>query len=451
LHRHASQQSLVAALLSIVSFPIRPARCLSVKYPSTTMGSVEERPLIVNQAAKGISYFTPAQIPPAGTAKETQPNGRAIPKIFQPLTIRGVTFQNRIWLSPLCQYSAQNGYLTDWHLTHLGGIIQRGPGFALVEANAVTPEGRITPEDGGLWEDGQIAPLKRIVEFAHSQSQKIGIQLGHAGRKGSTVAPWLSLGDTAVKEANGWPDETLAPSAIAFSPTFPHPNALTLEGIQRIKDAFVSAAKRAIEAGFDVIEIHNAHGYLLHEFLSPVSNLRTDQYGGSWENRTRLTREIVEAVRAVIPKDMPLFLRISADDWLKGQDEFPESWTIEDTVRLAPVLAELGVDLLDTSSGGLHPKQKISGGPGYQVPFSKAVKQEVGDKLLVTAVGTITNGPQAEEIVQSGVDAVFVGRYFQKNPGLVWTFAEELGTEIQLANQISWGFGGRAIAAKAAS
>lgn len=408
------------------------------------MGSIEQRPLIINKPAPGISYFTPAQVPPSGTAKDPQSEGQPIPKLFQPLTIRGTTFQNRIWLPPLCQYSAQNGYLSDWHLTHLGGILQRGPGLTVIEATAVTPEGRITPEDSGLWEDGQMGPLKRIVEFAHGQSQKIGIQLAHAGRKASTVAPWLSLGDTALEEASGWPTETVAPSAISFQSTYPHPNALTLDGIRRIKDAYVAAAKRAVEVGFDVIEIHSAHGYLLHEFLSPVSNKRTDQYGGSFENRTRLTREIVEALRAAIPQDMPLFLRISADDWLTGQPDFPESWTIEDTIKLAPILAELGLDLLDVSSGGNHPSQKIQGGPGYQVPFSKAIKAKTGDSLLVTAVGSITNGPQAEAIVEDGVDAVFVGRYFQKNPGLVWAFAEELGVEIHTANQISWGFGGRA-------
>ncbi|KIX06056.1 uncharacterized protein Z518_04030 [Rhinocladiella mackenziei CBS 650.93] len=408
------------------------------------MGSIEGKPLIVNKAAPGISYFTPAQLPPAGTAKSPQSDGHAIPKLFQPLTIRGVTFQNRIFLSPLCQYSAQNGYLTDWHLTHLGGIIQRGPGLTMVEATSVTPEGRITPEDSGLWEDGQMGPLKRIVEFAHSQGQKIGIQLGHAGRKASTVAPWLSLGDTAQKEANGWPNQTLAPSAIAFQSTYPHPNALTVEGIKRIEDAFAAAAERAVAVGFDVIEIHGAHGYLLHEFLSPVSNKRTDQYGGSFANRTRFAREAVEAVRAVIPQEMPLFFRISADDWLKGQDEFPESWTIEDTVQLAPILRDLGVDLLDTSSAGIHPSQTIKAGPGYQAPFSRVVKEKTGDSLAVTAVGSITNGNLAQEIVESGVDAVFVGRYFQKNPGLVWAFAEDLAVEIHVANQIGWGFGGRA-------
>ena len=228
------------------------------------LDSHEAKPLIVNQRAPGISYYTSAQTPASGTAKNPQSDGSPIPKLFQPLTIRGLTFQNRIFLSPMCQCSADNGYLTDWHLTHLGGIIQRGPGLTFVEATSVTPEGRITPEDSGLWEDGQMAPLKRIVEFAHSQNQKIGIQLGHAGRKASTVAPWLSRGDTAQKEAGGWPTEVLAPSAIAFQDSYPNPSALTIEGIQRIKSGFVDAAQRAVEVGFDVIEIHGAHGYLIH-------------------------------------------------------------------------------------------------------------------------------------------------------------------------------------------
>ena len=315
----------------------------------------------------------------------------------------------------LQQYSADNGHLTDWHLTHLGGITQRGPGLTFVEATAVQPEGRITPEDSGLWQDSQIEPLRRIVEFAHSQSQKIAIQLGHAGRKASTVAPWLSKGDTATKEVNGWPDNVYAPSAVSFSEAFPDPKAMTEQDIVEYKKAFVAAVKRAIKAGFDVIEIHNAHGYLLHEFLSPVSNKRTDKYGGSWENRVRLTLEVVEEVRAVIPKDMPLFLRISATDWLDTQkDEFPESWTQADTAKLAPLLAERGVDLLDVSTGGNHPSQKIITGESYQAPFAKAVKEKVGDSLLVSTVGSITNGPQAQKLLEEGLDVVFVGRFFQK-------------------------------------
>jgi 2,4-dienoyl-CoA reductase-like NADH-dependent reductase (Old Yellow Enzyme family) len=400
--------------------------------------------VIINEPAKGISYFTPAQNPPAGSAKNPQSDGSPIPKLFQPFTIRGTTFQNRIFVSPMCQYSATNGNLTDWHLTHLGGIVQRGPGLTIVEASAVTPEGRITPEDSGLWEDGQIAPLKRIVEFAHSQNQKIGIQIAHAGRKASTVAPWLSRGATAEVEAGGWPDDVIAPSAIAFDDAYPKPKELTLEGIQRIKDAFVATAKRSVEAGFDVIEIHGAHGYLMHEFLSPVSNKRTDQYGGSFENRTRLAREVTEAVRGVIPKDMPLFFRVSADDWLSEVDGVGESWTVAQTAKLAPILAELGVDFLDVSSGGAHPSQKIKGGDAYQAPFAEEIKKAVGKSMLVGSVGSITTGKIAEDVLQEkDLDAVLVGRYFQKNPGLVWSFAEDLGVEITTANQISWGFGGK--------
>ncbi|KAK5939018.1 NADH-dependent flavin oxidoreductase [Knufia obscura] len=401
--------------------------------------------VIRNTPAKDTIYFTPAQNPPSGTALDPQPNGKPIPKLFQPLTIRGITFQNRIWLSPLCQYSAQNGYMTDWHLTHLGGIIQRGPGLAFVEASAVLPQGRITPEDVGLWEDGQIEPMKRVVDFAHSQGQKIAIQLAHAGRKASTVAPWLSMGDTAVEEVNGWPKDVWAPSAIPFSESFPMPNELTKEGIQGIKDAFVAAAKRAMKAGFDVIEIHNAHGYLLHEFLSPVSNKRTDDYGGSFENRTRLTLEVVEAVRKTIPDSMPLFLRISGTDWLEGhKEELGESWTKEDTARLAPLLAEGGVDLIDVSSAGLHPKQAIEKGEkAYQAAVARSVKKAVGDKLLITAVGSINEGQQAQQLLDEGLDAVFSGRWFQRNPGLVWNMADDLEVSINVANQIRWGFGGR--------
>lgn len=414
------------------------------------MGSIAtpvDPKVIPNVPAKGISYFTPAQTPPSGTAVD---NGQDVPTLFKPLTIRGVTFQNRIWLSPLCQYSAQNGYTTNWHLTHLGGIIQRGPGLTFVEASAVLREGRITPEDVGIWEDGQIEGLQRIVEFAHSQGQKIAIQLAHAGRKASTVAPWLSTGDTALAEVNGWPDNVWAPSAIPFQDSYPTPKALTKEGIEEVKRAYVEAAKRAVKAGFDVVEIHNAHGYLLHSFVSPVSNQRTDEYGGSFENRTRLTLETVEAVRAAIPKDMPLFFRISGTDWLEGQkDEFPESWTPEDTAKLALLVAERGVDLIDVSSGGLHPSQKVEKSEqAYQAPIAKFVKNKVGDKVLITAVGSINDGKQAQKLLDEGLDAIFSGRWFQRNPGLVWTMAEDLNVSISIANQISWAFGGRGGARK---
>jgi 2,4-dienoyl-CoA reductase-like NADH-dependent reductase (Old Yellow Enzyme family) len=345
-------------------------------------------------------------------------------------------------------------------MSHLGGIISRGPGLSIVEASAVVPEGRITPEDSGIWQDSQIEGLSKITEFAHSQGQKVAIQLAHAGRKASTVAPWLSMGAVATEEVNGWPTNVFSPSNIPFSEDYCTPKALTLPQIEDLKTAWVAAAKRAITAGFDAIEIHNAHGYLLHSFLSPVSNNRTDAYGGSFENRTRLTLELVELLRATIPDSMPLLLRISASDWLEHNPNFTEpSWTIADTVRLAPLLAARGVDLLDVSSGGLHPAQKITPGPGYQAPFAKAIKKALGpdSSMKVSTVGTITSGLQAEALLtgkgegaqgEEELDCVAVGRMFQKNPGLVWTWAEELETRIKVANQIGWGFGGRAGGAK---
>lgn len=398
---------------------------------------------ISNKGASGVSYFTPAQEPPSGS----QLNGST--KLFSPLTIRGTTFQNRLFLPPLCQYSAKNGYANDWHLTHLGGIIQRGPGLTIMEATAVQPIGRITPEDLGLWEDGHIEPLRRITEFAHGQNQKIAIQLAHAGRKASCVAPWLSANAVATKDIGGWPDEIVAPSAIAQEAVNPVPKALTLDDIEKLKQDWVDAAKRAVKAGFDVIEIHSAHGYLLHSFLSPVSNKRTDKYGGSFENRTRLVLEIAEAVRAAIPKEMPLFVRISATDWFEFdasfKEEFPETWTVAQSSELSSLLAERGVDLIDVSSGGVHAKSvaAIRPGPAYQVPFAQDIKKAVGDKILVSAVGGIKTGQLAEEVLQSGIDVVMAGRWMQKNPGLVYQFADELEVDVKMANQIGWGFGGR--------
>ncbi|KAF2870229.1 hypothetical protein BDV95DRAFT_76235 [Massariosphaeria phaeospora] len=396
----------------------------------------------VNRAAKGISYFTPQQDPAAGTALEMKEGGNKFPKLFTPLKLRGITLQNRIALSPLCQYSAEDGHHTAWHFTHLGGIIQRGPGLSMVEATSITPEGRITPEDSGLWKDSQIEPLRKIVEFAHSQNQHIGIQLGHAGRKASTVAPWLSMGAVASPDLNGWPDNVYAPSAIPFNEDHAKPKAMTTQDIEDLKKAWKESVQRALKAGFDVIEVHAAHGYLLHSFLSPASNKRTDNYGGSFENRTRLVVELVELTRTIIPDTMPLFLRISATDWLEESDI--QGWTVDETVKLAEILAEKGVDLLDVSSGGNHPQQKIKGGPGYQVPFAKAVKDKLGDKLAVSAVGSITEGKQANGILEdNNLDLVFIGRMFQKNPGLVWAFADDLGVVGRWANQIRWGFGGR--------
>ncbi|KAI1453660.1 NADPH dehydrogenase [Annulohypoxylon moriforme] len=407
---------------------------------------------IPNKPADGVQFFTPAQEPPAGTAVNPQPDGGPIPKLFTPLKIRGVTFQNRIVVSPLCQYSAENGSHTLWHTTHIGGIVQRGPGLTFVEATAVQPRGRITPEDSGLWTDAQIAPLRQHVQFAHSQGQLIGIQLAHAGRKGSTVAPWLSRGAVATHDVGGWPDDVVGPSAIPYAENHALPRALTLDEIKQLKADWRDAAKRAVDAGFDVIELHSAHGYLLHEFLSPVSNQRTDEYGGSFDNRVRLDLELVRELRSVMPETMPLFVRISATDWLEGVDGYEgDSWKPEDAVRLAKLFAEDGVDAIDVSSGGNHPLQKIKPGPAYQAPFAKAIKKAVGDKLLVMTVGSITAGKLAEELLVGDatddnppLDLVASGRLFQKNPGLVWTWAEELHTSIYVASQIGWGFGGRA-------
>lgn len=402
------------------------------------------QPVIDNVAAKGISYYTPAQDTPAGT----QIKGST--KLFTPITIRGVTFQNRLFLAPLCQYSAQDGYATDWHLTHLGGIIQRGPGLSMVEATAVQSWGRITPQDVGLWEDGQIEPLKRITEFAHGQNQKIAIQLAHAGRKASCVSPWLSVNAVAVEEVGGWPGDVVGPSAIPQEEGInPIPKALTKKDIEALKTDFTEAAKRAVKAGFDVIEIHSAHGYLLHQFLSPVSNQRTDEYGGSFENRTRLLLEITSLIRAAIPETMPLLVRISATDWFEFdsnmKNEFPESWTLAESSQLTSLLADQGVDLVDISSGGIHAKSAIAirPGPAYQVHLAQEIKKAVSDKALVSAVGGIKTGALAEEVLQSGIDVVKAGRWFQQNPGLVRAFANELGVDVKMANQIDWSFKGR--------
>ncbi|KAM7206013.1 FMN-linked oxidoreductase [Rhypophila sp. PSN 637] len=415
---------------------------------------------IYNEASDNVPFFTPAQKPAAGTAVQPQPSDdtKKVPKLFTPLTIRSTTFQNRIFVSPMCQYSAHEGFHTPWHLTHLGGIIQRGPGLTMVEATAVQARGRITPEDSGIYLDAHIDALRPCVDFAHSQGQKIGIQLSHAGRKASTVAPWLSMGATATETVGGWPDDVLAPSDLRYNDAFPPVRAMTVAEIEQLKKDWVDATRRAVVAGFDVVEIHAAHGYLLHSFLSPASNKRTDQYGGSFDNRVRLLVEVVELVRGEMPQQMPLFVRISATDWLEEVEGYgPEedkSWTAEQSARLAQMLATKGVDLIDVSSGGNSPQQKITiRGPGYQAGFARKIKEAVGDKLLVSTVGSITSGKLAEQLLTGNggddgkqeveLDVVMAGRAFQKNPGLVWAWADELGIPIHHANQIGWGFGGR--------
>ncbi|KAG6843823.1 hypothetical protein H0H87_012882 [Tephrocybe sp. NHM501043] len=400
----------------------------------------------LNVPPSGVPYFTPAQHPPSGTALNPQPDGKPIPTLFQPFKIRGQEFHNRIFLSPLCQYSAENGKTTLWHKAHLGGIFTRGPGLSMMEATAVTPQGRITPEDLGLWSDEHLAPLAEVVEFAHSQGQKIGIQISHSGRKGSTTAPWLEGDLVASSKVGGWPDDVWAPSAISYDDAHAKPKALTKEGIDSVIKAFAMSAQRAVKAGFDVIEIHNAHGYLLQSFLSPFSNKRDDDYGGSFENRIRLTLEIVDAVRAVIPETMPLFLRISATDWLEESMPNEPSWRIEDTVRLAPILHAHGIDFLDVVTGGNNPNEKIKGGIAYQVPFAHEVKKALDptSKLVVGCVGVILDGKTSQAILDNGqADVVSVGRNFIKNPSTVWAFAEDLGVQVHLAKQIGWGFKGK--------
>ncbi|KAJ4294940.1 NADH-dependent flavin oxidoreductase [Collariella sp. IMI 366227] len=379
-----------------------------------------------NKATESTPFYTPVQDPPAGTAVTPQPSGKPMPKLFTPLQIRGMAMQNRIMVSPMCQYSAHEGFHTPWHSTHLGGIVQRGPGLTIIEATAVQANGRITPEDSGLWLDAHADRLRKHVDFAHSQGQKMAIQLSHAGRKASSVAPWLSRGAIASPSAGGWPKDVVAPSSVGYDAHHAAPRAMSMAEIEQFKSDFVAAARRAVGAGFDAIEIHGGHGYLLHQFVSPATNQRTDRYGGSFENRVRLPLEICEVVRAAIPADMPLLYRLSATDWLEEADQYQgPSWKLEDSVRFAPLLAEKGVDFLDVTTGGNHPQQKIRAGPGYQAPFAKEIKKAVGKKMFVGTVGAITTGPQAEELIRGDRDAddvpldiVLVGRMFLKNPGL---------------------------------
>ncbi|KAJ5101399.1 hypothetical protein NUU61_003621 [Penicillium alfredii] len=391
------------------------------------------------QPAKGVPFYTPAQTPAAGTARDPQTSGKPIPKLFRPFTIRGTTFQNRLALAPMCQYSADDGHITPWHQAHYGGIAQRGPGLMIVEATGVSPEGRITPGCLGLWKDSQIGPLKQVIDFAHSQGQKIGVQLAHAGRKASTLPPWVG-GGTATDAVGGWVDNVKGPSAIPFAEGNIVPHAMNAQEIQDLKEDWVAATKRALAAGADFIEIHAAHGYLLSSFLSPSSNQRTDAYGGSFENRMRLTLEIAQLTRDTVGSHKPVFLRVSATDWLESPDD--KGWKVEDTVEFSRALAEQGaIDLIDISSGGVHAAQKIKGGPAFQAPFAAAVKKAVGDRLLVAAVGMINNGHLAEKVLQDdNLDVIMAGRAFQRDTGLVWHFAKDLDVEIGMAAQIRWGF-----------
>ena len=337
--------------------------------------------------------------------------------LFDELQIRDVLLRNRIVVSPMCQYSSTDGFANDWHLVHFGSRAVGGASLVFTEACAVSAEGRISPQDLGIWKHDHISFLSRITQFLLAQGTVPGIQLAHAGRKASTPRPW-ERGGFVPESQGGW--KPVAPSAIPFSDTYAQPAALDATGIQKVIKDFAAAATRALQAGFKIIEIHSAHGYLLHEFLSPLANQRTDSYGGSIENRTRLLREVVTAVRRVWPAGYPLFVRISATDWVPG------SWDLEQSVALAESLVPLGVDLIDCSSGGMVPNAQIPVAPGYQVHFADEIRERTG--ILTGAVGMITNAGQADTILdQSKADIVILAREFLRQPYWPLAVARDLG------------------------
>lgn len=349
-------------------------------------------------------------------------------KLFSSLTVGGVTFPNRLWISPMCQYSAVDGLIGEWHDVHYASFATGGAGLVIAEATAVSPEGRISIVCPGIWTDDQALAWKTQVETIHRHGGLIGIQLAHAGRKASQFIPWGGH-LVASPDEGGW--QPVGPSELAFD-GYETPRALTRNEIDELVSRFADAAQRSLGAGFDVLEIHAAHGYLLHEFLSPLSNQRTDEFGGSLENRMRFLLEVVRAVREVTPKEKALFVRISASDWVDG------GWTLDESIQLCGQLKEFGVDLVDVSSGGLDPRQQIDLKPGYQVSFSAAIRKQVG--IPTSSVGLITSGPQAEAILEEGgADAIMVGRAALRNPRFALQAAEELGEYVPWPIQISRG------------
>lgn len=344
-----------------------------------------------------------------------------MPKLFEPIKLRDLEVKNRIWISPMCQYSCENqdGMPGSWQQLHLGSRAIGGAGLIIVEASGVAPEGRITPWCTGIWNDDQAAAWKTIVDICHSHGSKVAMQLAHAGRKASVHREWSGVGTIPVSEG-GW--ESVSATDVAFG-DYAAPRRLTVPEIKSLVQAFAGAAKRAVGAGFDAVEIHGAHGYLIHQFLSPISNDRDDEYGGSLENRARLLMEVIDAVRNVIPKTMPLFLRLSATDYADN------GWDPDQTAEVSGWAAEKGVDLIDVSSGGLITGVKIPSGPGYQVPFAKHVSERINHP--VSAVGQITEPKQAEEILQSGlVDVILIGRASLRDPYWPLRAAHELGAEV---------------------
>jgi 2,4-dienoyl-CoA reductase-like NADH-dependent reductase (Old Yellow Enzyme family) len=350
----------------------------------------------------------------------------AAPLLFQPFKLAGLTLPNRAVVSPMCMYSSQNGMANEFHLVHLGQFALAGAGLIFTEAAAVSPEGRISPEDLGLWSDQHMMPLGRVTDFVHAQGGRIGIQLAHAGRKASTYAPWRGRG-AVLPEQGGW--TVIGPDDQPFSDTFPVPAAMTEADIHRVTADFVAATQRAVMAGFDAVEVHAAHGYLLHQFLSPLANSRTDNYGGSFENRTRFLLEVVRGVRAVWPMHLPLFVRISATDWAEG------GWDLAQSVALAGLLDKEGVDAMDISSGGLTTAQQIPVGPAFQTPLAAQIKHAAPD-LAVMTVGLIDTPQLAESILQAAeADLIALGRPFLRDPHWVQSAAAALNVAPQQVNQ----------------
>jgi len=345
--------------------------------------------------------------------------------LLEPIKLGALALRNRIVVSPMCQYSSPGGVPTDWHLVHLGSRAVGGAGLVFTEATSVSPEGRISPDDTGIWNDAQTEAWSRIVQFIRGQGAAAGIQLAHAGRKASTDAPWRGGGPLDVAHG-GW--TPVAPSAVPFDEGYPRPSALDATGTAKVIADFRAAAERARKAGFEVIELHAAHGYLLHQFLSPLSNTRRDEYGGSLENRARLLREVIAAVRDTWPAPMPLWVRLSGTDWAEG------GWDIDECVQLARVLRDDGIDVIDVSSGGTVPHPKVSIGPGYQVPFAARIRREAG--IATATVGLITDAHQAEDILRRGdADLIEMAREFLRDPYFPRRAAQELGGSVRVPEQ----------------
>ncbi len=345
-------------------------------------------------------------------------------KLLAPITLRELTARNRVWVSPMCQYSSVDGLPNDWHLMHLGQFAAGGAGLVMTEASAVVPEGRISPQDAGIWNDEQVTAWRRVTDFVHAQGSAVGMQLAHAGRKASTRRPWEPSGSVPHDEG-GW--TSVGPGTDAFG-RYAAPRALTDDEVAGLPDAFAAGARRAVAAGFDTVELHFAHGYLVHQFYSPLSNHRTGPYGGSFDGRVRLALDIAAAVRAELGEDRPLLARVSATDWVDG------GWSVDDTVRLSGLLAQRGVDLVDVSSGGNDPAAKIAIGPGYQVPFAARVRAEAD--VPTGAVGMITEADQAERIISGGeADVVFLARALLRDPHWALRAANALGAEMEWADQ----------------